>query len=77
MHVLLVSICSSMVVLGVELSCNQDVIQCECVINGGNLQWSAIMPGDPHFPHWSSVKLLLVISSAYCNLLQHIIVIAA
>ncbi len=42
-----------MVVMGVELSCNQssttcpgDVVQCECVINS-NFQWLAMMPGDP------------------------------
>ncbi len=43
-----------MVVLGVELSCNQssttcpgDVVQCECQVINGTLQWSAMMPGDP------------------------------
>ncbi len=47
--------CSSMVVLGVELSCNQssntcpgrNLIQCECQVTNGNLQWSAMIPGDP------------------------------
>ncbi len=48
--VLLVFSCSSMVVLGVELSCNQssttcpgDVIQCECQVTSDNfvLQWLA------------------------------------
>ncbi len=51
--VLLVFSCSS-IVLGVELSCNQsnttcpgDVVQCECQVINGTLQWSAMMPGDP------------------------------
>ncbi len=44
--VLLVFSCSSMVVLGVELSCNQssttcpgDVIQCQCQVISSLLQW--------------------------------------
>ncbi len=64
--VLLVFIGSSMVVLGVELSCNKssttcpgDVVQCECQVINGTLQWSAMMPGDPQsedviFPAYSS-----------------------
>ncbi len=46
--VLLVFSCSSMVVLGVELSCNQssttcpgDVVQCECQVTSTSLQWLA------------------------------------
>ena len=42
-----------MVVLGQELSCNQssttcpgDVVQCECQVINGTLQWSTMMPGD-------------------------------
>ncbi len=52
--VLIVFSCSSMVVLGQELSCNQssttcpgDVVQCECQVINGTLQWSAMIPGDP------------------------------
>ena len=44
--VLLVFSCSSMVVLGVELSCNQssttcpgDVVQCECQVISSLLRW--------------------------------------
>ncbi len=54
-YVLLVVLsCSSMVVLGVELSCNEsrttcpgDVIQCEYQVINGTLQWLAMIPGDP------------------------------
>ena len=49
----------------VELSCNQssttcpgDVVQCECQVINGTLQWSAMIPGDPQsedviFPAYS------------------------
>ena len=49
-HFIIVLSCSSMVVLGQELSCNQssttcpgDVIQCECQVTSDNsgLQWLA------------------------------------
>ncbi len=45
-HFIIVLSCSSMVVLGVELSCNQssttcpgDVVQCECQVTSSTLGW--------------------------------------
>ncbi len=67
-----------MVVLGVELSCNQssttcprDVVQCECQVINGTLQWSAMIPGDPQ-----SEDVMLIPSSLvqeYLHLLVHIL----
>ncbi len=86
--VLLVFSCSSMVVLGVELSCNQsgttcpgDVVQCECQVINGTLQWSAMIPGDPQsedvitysFLSGTGVHLLVHIPQFYVVYLLHLL----
>ncbi len=47
-HFIIVLSCSSMVVLGIELSCNQssttcpgDVVQCQCQVTSSTLEWLA------------------------------------